>query len=874
MRSFFLFFVFYFLLNNIFSQIILSGKIINSDEESIPYINILIYELDESVVIGFGVSNLDGQFSIELTTSADSLRIETSAIHYKREKREIANHTQEIPFILEVDEKTLETFTLRASPIERRGDTLSFLVDAFTAKSDRSIADVLRKMPGIEVETNGQILYQGLPIQKFYIEGLDLMDGRYAMVSNNLPHQSVATIEVYENHQPIRILEEKVVSQQASLNLKLNQDVTTTGKAILGTGFTPFLLDVNITPMTFTRKFQFVASYQTNNIGKDASTQLTSHLPDEFRKSLNHPNETPELLNIQTLNPPYDFDPTLYLKNNIHLLNLNALTKLNNNLQLRSNLHYITDFQQERASASHTIFTPEDTVTFNENFYNEYTSNYLQAVFTLSRNVKSNFLENKLCFKSNWNSSFGLLSNNSEQISQKLKSPAKSISNDLHSIYPLGKKLIEIRSYISYDENPHQLQINPGVFPNILNDEIAYENSLQTVELKRFYTENSIGMVYTFKGIVISPKAGFIIRQQTLQSILRVDDLQVSSGFENDQNIFNSQAFLQTEIQYRKRALTINFNLPLIYQTLTIDDQINNLGQDINRTFLKPRLFVNYKLKGFWEASASWSYSNNFGELDGVYYGFLLKSYRNLSQNNAPIAINLKNNLGVQLKYSNAIISFFHSSSFLYVKLRSNLLYNSLINEFGASVIEAVEYPNQGQYISFKANTSKYYSAIRSTFSLRLGASQQEGMVLMNAEIFNTINRFYQFSPHVLYRFKNWFNIEYGLNLHYFQNVIADNNDDNTKMLTQKMNLFVYPKSNQMLSLAVDYHEYKRKQSYFLDIIYRYSFSKRKIDLEMKYLNILNTKNYTTYQAFTNSIIESTYELNPSRFLISINFAF
>ena len=53
----------------------------------------------------------------------------------------------------------------------------------------------------IEIADNGQITYQGAPIQKFYVEGMDLMDGRYATVSRNLPHQSVASVEIYENQQ-------------------------------------------------------------------------------------------------------------------------------------------------------------------------------------------------------------------------------------------------------------------------------------------------------------------------------------------------------------------------------------------------------------------------------------------------------------------------------------------------------------------------------------------------------------------------------------------------------------------------------------------------------------------------------------------------
>lgn len=68
----------------------------------------------------------------------------------------------------------------------------------FTEAQDRSIADVLRKMPGIEVAKSGEIRYNGQPINNFYIEGLDMLDGRYGQATNNIAPQDVASVEVVE----------------------------------------------------------------------------------------------------------------------------------------------------------------------------------------------------------------------------------------------------------------------------------------------------------------------------------------------------------------------------------------------------------------------------------------------------------------------------------------------------------------------------------------------------------------------------------------------------------------------------------------------------------------------------------------------------
>jgi hypothetical protein len=103
-------------------------------------------------------------------------------------------------------------------------------------------------MPGIEVLSDGKILYQGRPINKYYIEGLDLLEGKYNLANENLPHKEVTQVQILENHQPIKALDSLKFSDQAALNIKLKNAYTFTGQARLGSGFRPLLWEANITP--------------------------------------------------------------------------------------------------------------------------------------------------------------------------------------------------------------------------------------------------------------------------------------------------------------------------------------------------------------------------------------------------------------------------------------------------------------------------------------------------------------------------------------------------------------------------------------------------------------------------------------------------
>ena len=95
--------------------------------------------------------------------------------------------------------------TVKASKVREHGDTLTYNVATFADQNDRNIGDVLARIPGFEVnKQNGQIKYEGKPISKFYIEGLDMLGDKYGIATNSLPQVDVGSVQVMRNHQPIR----------------------------------------------------------------------------------------------------------------------------------------------------------------------------------------------------------------------------------------------------------------------------------------------------------------------------------------------------------------------------------------------------------------------------------------------------------------------------------------------------------------------------------------------------------------------------------------------------------------------------------------------------------------------------------------------
>lgn len=146
-----------------------------------------------------------------------------SALGYRTDTLTISEPGRNLTVKLAEAPTGLKGITVKAPAIRAQGDTLTFDVAAFCSRSDRNIEAVIGRLPGITIEGNGQIKYNGESINKFYIEGLDMLSGRYQLATKNFSPTDIAAVNIYENHQPKKVLEGLEFSERAALNLKLKK---------------------------------------------------------------------------------------------------------------------------------------------------------------------------------------------------------------------------------------------------------------------------------------------------------------------------------------------------------------------------------------------------------------------------------------------------------------------------------------------------------------------------------------------------------------------------------------------------------------------------------------------------------------------------
>lgn len=177
---------------------------------------------DGKRILAYSYSQPDGSFILECPQGPQQeFLLTTSRLGYEPYRQKIPAQTQQTEILLKESSLTLREVKVISSPIRRQGDTISYYMSNFHRPQDRNLADVLARMPGIHVQSDGRVQYDGKPINRFYIEDMNLLGERYSLATKNLSPSDIAAVQVYENHEPIKMLRDRSQTEQAALNIKL-----------------------------------------------------------------------------------------------------------------------------------------------------------------------------------------------------------------------------------------------------------------------------------------------------------------------------------------------------------------------------------------------------------------------------------------------------------------------------------------------------------------------------------------------------------------------------------------------------------------------------------------------------------------------------
>lgn len=840
--------------------------------------SVAIKNQDSNAFLSYDISDSKGNFSIDVKSEASNLVLSVSYLGYKTLNKTIENKSQNLSIVLETSQEKLKEVLIKLEAIEKSGDTLSYSVSAFKDQKDRSIADVIKKMPGISVMPNGQIFYMEKPIEKFYIEGMEMLEGRYNLASDNISADDVSKVQILENHQPIKVLDSLVYSDRTSLNIKLKNNVSVSGTAEVGAGFDPFLFSTKITPLVFSEKSQMLTSYQYNNTGNDLSRSINdfsspNNVLDGFSASKK------SILSLQQLSRP-PFASSRWLDNNDHLGNFDYLHRLKNGTDLKVNLSYLNGVQTDKGTRNTSYITQDNTINIKENIENSIFSNSLSSKFTLEKNKSESYFRNAFSFKTFWDSQRGTIANEGSDIFQKLLNPYVIATNELKIIAPIGKQLVTFSSNTGYTKTDQELMIAPGKFENLLNDGQLYESNKQQSTVTTFFSENTAGFVKKLGIFSFAPEVGFAYKKQQLTSDLfkTIDGNPSSIGpdYQNDIELTNSNFFLTSLLSLKQDGWQIALRSPLYLRYFTTDNTADP-EKSIRSLNFEPNVSITKKLSPYWEVQIGADIKNRYGDIDNLFGAYILENYLSLLRYNSTLSEQSSYASSLNIRYRNALKALFASVSLSLTKNNNNLLYKNSIADDGALIIESIEIDNEVTTQSVNFNASKYFSKIKTTVTANGRFSFSEYPQIVNDISASLRNAVQTYDLNIDSEITKWFSLNGSSS--FTTSKLKNINDQSNKVKnwSNSIKTFFYLNDSAIFNIDAE-HYYNQigtstNNNYFLNLSYQWTLKKYKLDAKMAWNNVLNTNNYVNVangEFFSN---ENIYVLRPSQLLVSFKFS-
>ena len=868
-----------------FAQSSIRGTVKDSTGKAVAFATVNLKNKGNNAIVAYTATDNKGIYNLSIPTGGnpDSLLLEVRIIGYKTQLKTVTANAP-VDFELKAAVNQLQEVVVKSNRpfLRTHGDTTGYKVSDFASPQDRVIGDVIKKLPGITVAADGTISYNNKPVSNVYIGGDNLLDDKYSIATNTIPHGAVDQVQVIENHQPIKVLQNKVMSDDVALNLTIKKGakLQLVGQETVGAGL-PGNYDLNLNAMAFKDKYKAINYLKGNNTGYDIQQDVASHNYSENMQRID--NDVPAtVLSLGAVNDPA-LSRDRYLFDKSGILSLNNLINLKNNVQLRANAYYLHDTQRQDYNQQTTIFLPGDTVRYRETQHNRSVPDILHSQFTLNINQDKYYLNDALLMDYNRTKSYSDLNTNGTPVNQVFKDNALNFSNEFNLIKSFkSNNVIQAYSYISHSSEPENRVIAPGFNAAIFNNGSPYNQLTQNVNVPAWYANNYLSFKMPGNMVTQSFRAGFSVQSQKLYSDLSVVQNNNSMNLESDSavnyvNWTKKKVYAEAAYDLPGTILKANLTLPLTLQHIDYADSLYSLSKGLTRLYFNPQLHVKYQTSTENYLSFLYNYRNETGTIEDIYQGYILKDYRSLYANNANLTERKDQQAAIGFNYRKALKLFFWSIVARYNHIEANNIASSVItNNLQRRIV--LPYANSTDMWTVSGSVSKYSFALRTTFSGGIQWQSNSSVQIQNNTLlpFKTNSTTFNLSADT--KVSDHVNFNYKATLtQIHSHSAAEASINRVDQLQQQAAVYYNPVEQVQFKLSGE-HYFTRQQGnpdlkyFFADASAKFRISKWKTDVELSAVNFLNVKTYNALYLSANTLMMNSYALPGRIALVKLMF--
>lgn len=268
-------------------------SVTNEKGEGIDNINVQL--LRNEKIVDFKKTNVQGNVSFQVMEKGIS-HLKFTSVYYKTKILEIDTKKENIfKVILESQITEIEMIEIKSRPKVAfiRKDTISFNVKAVSDGTERTTEDLIKKIPGLDINESGKVTYKGNTVGQILVEGNDFFGKNHKLSTQNISADMIEGIDFFKNFTTMG------GSTSTALNLKLKDEyknrITGNVEGNYGTG-NSYLFHTNLFKFSKTGNLAFVGD--ANSIAKNPVNDVDFYEMNSQDDPSNSTNiEVPTFLN-------------------------------------------------------------------------------------------------------------------------------------------------------------------------------------------------------------------------------------------------------------------------------------------------------------------------------------------------------------------------------------------------------------------------------------------------------------------------------------------------------------------------------------------------------------------------------------------------
>jgi hypothetical protein len=773
----------------------LSGFIKDSIQNPIPNTNMIATPLAEDAGITFAISRLDGEYKLKLQSNI-SYQIAITHLGYKKITDTIRLTQDRVKnYTLYKSTESLEEILIKAEmAVIVKEDTVTYRTDQFKTGEERKLRDILKKLPGIEVDRAGNVTVNGKPVTKLMVDGKELFTGDEKLGVNNIPADAVDEVEALDNYSEVAFLKGLEDSDRMALNIKLKEGKKkfAFGDVEIGVGHKERYI-IHPTLFYYSPKTTVNVIGGFNNIGKKSfSFQDYLNFEGGYTQSIAEQSGFTNLFRDDFADFLSDTD-FVFSKNDFGAGSISQELFKNTTFDAYSIINKgkvkTRSNTQNRYAASNVSdevrdVTSEETTTFSINKLKFSYDNFDDTDIKYNLLIKTSEAEGD-------NRTTSATDSNSQFINTTQLPNSTSVIQEVSANKQFSYKhttSLNAKYQIKNQSNTLDWLFNQPVFSGVipfideggnfnLLQNTREQNHLLRLNLKHYWVVNNFNHIYPILGMTYF-NSDYDNSDSQILSDGSFNSFE-TAGFNNaiDYRLLDAYAGFQYKFKIGK---LIGKPGLVMHNYRWKVDQFSEAIADDQKTVLLPELDVEYKRNSGEKISLKYNLISNFGNAEQYANRLRLLSFNSLSRGSADLENQLYHQLRLRYFQFNMFKGVTMSTSFSYRKIEQSIRSRTEIE--GIDQVNTLFYndlPENSYTLNFMYSKrwGKWNVTLNSMAYLR-----DYTRILNDVETdFNSNNINYELKAET--RFKEWPNFEFGFSQTF--NTLNSDSFDNEFMQIQ-----------------------------------------------------------------------------------------